>query len=233
MAAKTNLAAGGNPWGGMSQPAGRPTLPPGYSYAPDPPPATGPGSAPNTDAIANTQGTGEPLMPDIPDYLGQAANTFNNFQPVGLGNTPDFSNMFGHYGPMYQRAMNGPQIPVNDLISGQQRDQMLNSAIGANANQRQSSMRDAQANLGSRGFTNESPALQATSNRLGLNEALANTQARVDIPLQTARMNADHRLQSMQANLGQRNADVQNFTALENAQTGRISPLLSALVGLV
>lgn len=170
-------------------------------------------------------------MPEIPDYLGQAADRFNNFQAVGLGNTPDFSNMFGHYAEMYGKI--GPQIPVNDLISGQQQNQMLNSAIGANANQRQSALRDAQANMGARGFTNESPALQATSNRLGLNEALANTQARVDIPIQTAQANAAHRLQSMQANMAQRGQDIQNFIGLENAQTNRISPLLSSLVGLV
>lgn len=174
---------------------------------------------------------GGSLMPDIPDYLGQAGDLFNNFQPNDIGNTPDFSNMFSHYQDMYNNI--GPQIPVNDVVSGQQQNQMLNSAIGANAAQRQTGMRDARRDMGARGFTSESPAMQATSNRLGLNEALANTQARVDIPIQAAQQNAQHRLQAMQANQGQRAQDIQNFIGLENAQTNRISPLLSALVGLV
>lgn len=192
---------------------------------------SGGSQVPNVGLLGDTSGTGDPLMPQVPNYLGQAGAQFNNFQPIGLGNTPDFSGMFDHYAPMYNQI--GPQIPVNDVISGQQQNQLLNSAIGANRAQRQSSMRDAIENFGSRGFSSDSPALQATSNRLGLNEALANTQARTDIPIQTARQNADYRLAAMQANLGQRNQDIQNFIGLENAQTGRISPLLSALVGLV
>lgn len=176
--------------------------------------------------------TGAPNAPQIPDYLGQMGQQFNNFQPMDLGaNLSNLGNQFAGYQKMYDQI--GPQIPVEDVISPQMQSQMLNSAIGANRAQRDTGMRDATQNFGARGFTSESPALQATSNRLGLNEALANTQARTDIPMQTARQNADYRLQAMQANMGQRNQDLQNFIGLENAKTGRISPLLSALVNLV
>lgn len=213
-----------NPWGGMTARPGGGAIAPASTTNPV-------ANIPNSQAIGNTGGTGEPLFPNVPDYLGQMGGLNNNFQPFDFGNSPDLSNMFGHYQKMYDQI--GPQIPVNDVVSGQQQQQMLNSAIGANAAQRQTGMRDAMNNLGGRGFSSESPALQATSNRLGLNEALANTQARVDIPMQAARQNADYRLQAMQANMGQRNQDLQNFVGLENAQTNRISPLLSALVGLV
>lgn len=192
-------------------------------------------SIPNMGAIGNINGTGEPLMPQgLPDYIGQAGNLFNNFQPYNLGNTPDLSGAMSGFDSLRQRAAQpGPQIPVGDVITGQQQNQMLNSAIGANANQRQSAMRDAMQNFGSRGFTSESPALQGTSNRLGLNEALANTQARVDIPMRAAQTNAAHRLQAMQANQAQRSSDIQNMLGVENAATGRISPLLSSLVAMV
>jgi hypothetical protein len=189
-------------------------------------------NVPNANAIGTVNGTGEPLFPNVPDYLGQAGAKFNNFQPTNLGQA-DLSNAFSGFDAFQSQLGQGPQIRVDDIISGQQQNQMLNSAIGANSAQRQTAERDAMSSLGGRGFTSESPALQATKNRLGLNEALANTQARVDIPMQANRQNADYRLQATQANLGQRNADVQNFVGMENAKTGRISPLLSALVGLV
>jgi hypothetical protein len=228
-----------NPWGGVTSPRQQPNAPTSQGIG-------GSNEAtfqnqslaniPNAGAIGGMNGAvgpGQSLMPDIPDYLGQAAGRFNNFQPTSLGETPDFSNMFGHYQSMYDQIGKGPQISMNDPISGQMQNQMLNSAIGGNANQRQSAMQDAVTRMGSRGFTSESPALQATNNRLGLNEALANTQARVDIPMRAARENADYRLGASQANLGQRNADFQNFATLENAQTNRLSPLLQSLVGLV
>lgn len=189
---------------------------------------------PNINLLGNTGGTGEPLMPQgLPDYIGQAGDLFNNYQPYDIGQTPNLGGAFDSFQMGQDRLFNSPQVPLNPLITGQQQNQMLNSAIGANAAQRATGVRDATRSLGGRGFTSESPALQATKNRLGLNEALANTQARVDIPMQVSRQNAEHQFRQLGENRANRQADWQNYLGLENARTGRIGPLMSALVGLV
>lgn len=217
-----------NPWGGMNPANGRraqmlqPMQPQQNAV-----------NIPNMQAIGNVGGTGEPLMPQIPDYLSQVGQKFNDFQPLNLGNTPDFSNIFSGIDAFQQKMGSPTPISTGDVISPQQLDQMMNSGLGSNINQEQSALRDAVTQMGNRGFTSESPALQATANRLGLNRAIADTQLRVDLPLRVARENADHRLQAEALNQNQRSQEFQNFTALEDARTGRLSPLLGALIGLV
>lgn len=126
-----------------------------------------------------------------------------------------------------------PQIPVTPFLSDQQGNQLLNQALGANASQHAGAIQRGRESLASRGFSSNSPALQSISAQADMNRALADTAARTNIPISVARQNADYMLQAMGENARQRGLDISTYTALQNAQTGLLSPLLSALVGVI
>jgi hypothetical protein len=108
------------------------------------------------------------------------------------------------------------------LISSQQQDQMLNSAMAGNAQTAASSMNRARQSLGARGWAPTSPALGAMQQRTDFNRMNADTTARTQIPLQVAQANAQYGLQQ-----GQQGLD------WYKARTGSIAPLIGALGSLV
>lgn len=142
------------------------------------------------------------------------------------------------FGPLQDFLDNqgwGPfNLSLGPVISPYQQQQMINQAIGGNATQYETGRQQAVDQLSANGFSAESPALQAVNNRLGLNQAIANTQARTQIPIDVARTNAEY-------GLGAANAYNQNLNALlggaigyQNAQTGYANSrnsLLGILLG--
>lgn len=124
------------------------------------------------------------------------------------------------------------QISTGPLVSDRQQSQMLNSALAGNAQAAAQATRNAQTSFGARGWSPSSPALRSYQNRIGMNQMLADTQARTQIPLQAAKTNADYSLQAQQGNLAAQNQRLGALSGFYNSQSNMLSPILSALVSM-
>lgn len=131
----------------------------------------------------------------------------------------------------FSKATNN-QIGMGPVISGQQQNQMLNSALAGNAQSAAGAMQNAQTSFGSRGWAPTSPALRSYQNRIGMNQMLADTQARTQIPMQAAQTNANYALQAQQGNLAAQNQRLGALSSYYNSQSNMMSPILSALVSM-
>ena len=162
------------------------------------------------------------------------ANAYANAN-IGGGTQSGFSSLQssapGNPQNAYSQAASN-QISTGPVISDQQQNQMLNSALGANAQSANQAMRNAQTSFGSRGWSPSSPALRSYQNRIGMNQMLADTQARMQIPMQAAKTNADYSLQAQQGNLAAGNQRLGALSGYYSSQSNMLSPILSALVSM-
>lgn len=150
--------------------------------------------------------------------------------PVSAGDTGQGGQ--GDQGGNGDFGFIGPRIPTGDVLNGQQTQQLINDAIGGNIATQQGGLRDAANRFAGRGVSAGSPAMEGVANRLNLNTILGNTQARTQIPIDVAQLNAQHSIEAMGENAKQRGLDIGAFTSLSNANTNALTPLLSALVSL-
>lgn len=199
-------------------------------------------------AIGWTVDSGGNRVPFNPGGGDGTAPGQNGLIPaVGVGDDwgdLDFSNMFDFSWLEEQwnqfPELNTTNIGVAPILGTQAQEQLINQATNANIRDSQSAQRDAMERMGARGFGTNSPLLEAFNQRNDLNTLMANTQARTNVPIDVARMNAEHMLNAQVANnqalLGQsqaRSAYANSLASIARARTDTFSPILQAFMQLM
>lgn len=177
-----------------------------------------------------------PVIPDTTandTNLQEFIDAFNfDFGDVGTDGASTGGGALGT-GNFPLTAVATPQIPVENIITARQQQQLLNNALAQNTTAYQSQLQQARESMAGRGLAPTSPAMQDINARAALNRSLADVAAMTNIPISTQQANAEYMLQALMENAKQRGLDISTFSALINAQTGLLSPLLGAIVGVL
>lgn len=148
---------------------------------------------------------------------------------TGIGATTNNPPSLGGGSNPFLQLIQG--MPRGPLVNAQQQQQMLNSALAGNAASASQQRNAAQGSMASRGWSPSSPALGRQNNLIDYQRMNADTQARTQIPLQVAQANGQYGLQSAQAAQQAQNQYLGALSGYYGAQSGFLSPILSALAG--
>lgn len=120
-------------------------------------------------------------------------------------------------------------LPLSPTINPLQERQLINQAVSANEADYGRAILDAREGLGNRGWSPNSPAISDFIGRADLNRAMANTQARTNIPIDIAKMNRENLIAQLQANTGAAGVNVGAYSAQNRARTDYLDALMRLL----
>jgi hypothetical protein len=119
-----------------------------------------------------------------------------------------------------------PGLPSSQVLSGDQTQQLVNSTVAGNDQTAATNIRNSNASLAGRGFGANSPLQMALAGQQQASAMGQNAQARSQIPINVAQLNA-------QQGLGVGNLANQQYLGQLDAMNRRNTSIFAALAGLI
>lgn len=190
----------------------------------------------NDTAMAGVQAGRQAAMATNATNRAALDNQQGRFNTVLPYFTDALSNLSGKFGAGYQGGgQQGTQPNISDapVYTPQQMNQQVNAQTASNDMATQSKIRQMQSSMAGRGYGSQSPLLAALRQGYQNQNMVTNTANARDTRLNSAKMNSDQVLKAQVAREAQfanrQNEDIERG----RVYTGALSPLLSALSGMV
>jgi hypothetical protein len=119
-----------------------------------------------------------------------------------------------------------PGLPSSNVLDGGQTQQLVNSTVAGNDQTAATNIRNSQASLAGRGFGANSPLQMALAGQQQASAMGQNAQARSQIPINVAQLNA-------QQGLGVGNLANQQYLGQLDAMNRRNTSIFAALAGMI